>query len=119
MDIGAIGTGITKGRKFNVNALFNRLVYYCYYAFHYSLGWIYRTLQKGEMIVHSGTHVKKETHQKALEQNKKLLADLWLLTMRPLTEEKFKVMMAYRKKFAKEKNLNKLLKDFVTKNYFP
>lgn len=70
------------------------------------------------MIVHSGTHVKKETHQKVIEQNKKLLCDIYLLVMNPLTEENFKVKMAWRRKFKKDRQLNSIIKNSVTKNYF-
>lgn len=70
------------------------------------------------MITSSGTHVRKSTHQKVIEQNKKLLCDIYLLVMNPLTEENFKVKMAWRRKFKKDRQLNSIIKNSVTKNYF-
>ena len=61
--------------------------------------------------------VNRSTYQKAIEDNKRLLADIKLLVEEGMpSSEKMLCMIKWRDKFKKEKEFNSLMKD-VAKQY--
>lgn len=60
-----------------------------------------------------GTFVKRSTYQKVVEENKRLLIDIKILTEEQydLTGERILLKMKWQKKFKEERELNALIKD--------
>lgn len=55
--------------------------------------------------------VNRSTYQKAIEENKKLLADIKLLTEKHISAEQILCIGKWRKKFREEKEFNVLIKN--------
>ncbi len=67
----------------------------------------------------SKKYVTRSRFQKEVEKNKKLMADIWLL-IQPLgkhTPDKIFLMEKWRKEFAKEADMHRILKEIATE-YF-
>jgi hypothetical protein len=57
------------------------------------------------------SRVSRSVYQKLKEENKRLLHDLFIISMRPVTPEATEVRMKWKKKFEEEIAFNKLLRD--------
>lgn len=57
--------------------------------------------------------VNRSTYQKVVEENKRLLADIKLLTEKHTSAEQILCIVKWRKKFREEKELNSLMKKTV------
>jgi hypothetical protein len=59
--------------------------------------------------------VSRSVYQKLKEENKRLVNDLFVITMNPLTLESIQVRQKWCKKFTEEREFNAMLKEVCTK----
>ena len=77
---------------------------------------------KNNSGLQTGTYVTRSTYQKVCEENKRLKADIYALVMANFEDEVsevlgIEVMDRWRDKFEKDKEFEKLMKDFAVQ-YF-
>ncbi len=64
-----------------------------------------------------GTYVKRSTYQKVVEENRRLLTDIRVLTIEGVSPERILLIQKWRKKFAEDRRFNAILKQ-MAEEYF-
>lgn len=60
------------------------------------------------------SHVSRSVYQKLKEENKRLLHDLYMLTMEPGTKEGLQIMLKWYKKFRTKQEFNEAIRELIT-----
>lgn len=61
-----------------------------------------------------GKYVSRSVYQKVAEENKRLKADIRILTQSGVSAEKILLIKQWREKFKKDKDLNELIREMIT-----
>ena len=57
--------------------------------------------------------VSRSVYQKLKEENKRLMNDIFIITMKPLTLESINVRSKWKKKFTEDQEFNQLLRELL------
>lgn len=57
--------------------------------------------------------VSRSVYQKLKEENKRLLHDLYVISMEPVTLKSIEIRQKWKEKFSKDQEFNNILKEFL------